>query len=201
MGLSLWLSWLRICLQCGRPGFGPWVGKIPWRRERLPTPVFWPGEFHGVTKNRTWLSDFHFNFFFFSGKIYFPGSFTIWKYILYLHFKVVSWCPIYFHFCYHCHLTSCPSHFIFNLYISELPWWLRRLSVCLQCGRPRFNPWIWKISWRRKWQPTPVFLPGKSHGQKSLVGHNWATSFTLIYFWTLFLCLPDYCFLRKPWKC
>ena len=34
-------------LQCGRPGFDPWVGKMPWRRERLPTPVFWPGEFHG----------------------------------------------------------------------------------------------------------------------------------------------------------
>ena len=33
-------------LQCGRPGFDPWVGKIPWRRERLPTAVFWPGEFH-----------------------------------------------------------------------------------------------------------------------------------------------------------
>ena len=31
----------------GRPGFNPRVGKIPWRRERLPTPVFWPGEFHG----------------------------------------------------------------------------------------------------------------------------------------------------------
>ena len=34
-------------LQCGRPGFDTWVGKIPWRRERLPTQVFWPGEFHG----------------------------------------------------------------------------------------------------------------------------------------------------------
>ena len=33
-------------MQGGRPGFVPWVGKIPWRRERLPTPVFWPGEFH-----------------------------------------------------------------------------------------------------------------------------------------------------------
>ena len=38
----------RILLQCGRPGFDPWVGKIPWRRERLPTAVFWPGEFHGL---------------------------------------------------------------------------------------------------------------------------------------------------------
>ena len=34
--------------ECGRPGFNPWVGKIPWRRERLLTPVFWPGEFHGL---------------------------------------------------------------------------------------------------------------------------------------------------------
>ena len=31
-----------------RPGFDPWIGMIPWRRERLPTPVFWPGEFHGT---------------------------------------------------------------------------------------------------------------------------------------------------------
>ena len=34
--------------QCCRPGFDPWVGKISWRRERLPTSVFWPGEFHGL---------------------------------------------------------------------------------------------------------------------------------------------------------
>ena len=36
----------KIRLQYGRPGFNPWVGKIPWRRERLPTPIFGPGEFH-----------------------------------------------------------------------------------------------------------------------------------------------------------
>ena len=52
-------------LQCGRPGFDPWVVKIRWRRERLPTPVFWPGEFHGLyspwgRKNRTQLRNFHF---------------------------------------------------------------------------------------------------------------------------------------------
>ena len=34
-------------LQCGRPEFDPWVGKIPWRRERLHTLVFLPGEFQG----------------------------------------------------------------------------------------------------------------------------------------------------------
>ena len=52
---SLWLSWKRIRLQWGRPGFETWVGKIPWRRERLPTPVFWPENsmdcmVHGVEK-------------------------------------------------------------------------------------------------------------------------------------------------------
>ena len=36
----------RICLQCRRLGFSPWVGKIPWKREWLLTPVFLPGEFH-----------------------------------------------------------------------------------------------------------------------------------------------------------
>ena len=35
-------------LQCRRPGFDPWVGKNPWRREMLPTPVFWTGEYHGL---------------------------------------------------------------------------------------------------------------------------------------------------------
>ena len=38
--VSLIAQMLRISLQCGRPGFDPWVGKIPWRRDRLPTPVF-----------------------------------------------------------------------------------------------------------------------------------------------------------------
>ena len=36
------------CRSCRRRGFDPWVGKILWRMERLPTPVFWPGEFHGL---------------------------------------------------------------------------------------------------------------------------------------------------------
>ena len=35
-----------------------------------------------------------------------------------------------------------------------------------------FNPWVGKIPWRRKWQPTSVFLPGESHGERSLVGHS-----------------------------
>ena len=61
----------RVHLQCGRPVFDPWVGTIPWRREWLPSPEFWPGEFHKqrslagcimhvVAKSQTQLSNCHF---------------------------------------------------------------------------------------------------------------------------------------------
>ena len=42
----------------------------------------------------------------------------------------------------------------------------------MQCRRSRFDPWLEKIPWRRKWQPTPIFLPGEFHGQRSLVGYS-----------------------------
>ena len=41
-----------------------------------------------------------------------------------------------------------------------------------QCRIHGFDPWVGKISWRRKWQPPPVFLPGKSHGQMILAGYS-----------------------------
>ena len=43
---------------------------------------------------------------------------------------------------------------------------------CRRCKRREFNPWVWKIPWRRARQPTPVFLPGEAHGQRSLVGYS-----------------------------
>ena len=43
---------------------------------------------------------------------------------------------------------------------------------CRRCRRHWFNPWVRKIPWRRKWQPAPVFLPGKSNGQRSLGGYS-----------------------------
>ena len=48
-------------------------------------------------------------------------------------------------------------------------------SVAQSCPTlcdPRFNSWVGKIPWRRKWKPTPEFLPGKSHGQRSLAGYS-----------------------------
>ena len=83
----MWLSWERICLQWGRPGFDPWVGKIPWRKERPPTLVFCSGESHGLY--RPWgrkelerLSDLHFHF-------HFMGCFARNKITLYSYIKIV----------------------------------------------------------------------------------------------------------------
>ena len=44
--------------------------------------------------------------------------------------------------------------------------------VCLQCRISRFDSWVGKIPWRKERQPIPVFLPGESHGQRSLVGYS-----------------------------
>ena len=42
-----------------------------------------------------------------------------------------------------------------------LPWWLSGKESTCQCRRCRFDPWVWKIPWRRAWQLSPVFLPGE----------------------------------------
>jgi len=52
---------------------------------------------------------------------------------------------------------------------SGLSRWLSGKEPACQCG---FDPWVWKIPWRRKWQPTSVFLPGKSHGRRSPAGYS-----------------------------
>ena len=75
------------------------------------------------------------------------------------------------------------------LYYKSIGWYGLPLSgkeFACQCHRLRLNPWVGKISWRRKWRPTPVFLPGEFHGQRSMagyspwgnkrVGHNLATT-------------------------
>ena len=46
------------------------------------------------------------------------------------------------------------------------------LTAVARTSRTVFNPWVGKVSWRRKWQPTPVFLPGKSHGPRNLAGYS-----------------------------
>ena len=53
-----------------------------------------------------------------------------------------------------------------------LSWWLSGQESTCQCRRCRFDPWVSTSPWRKTWQSTLVFLPGKSHGQRSLVGYG-----------------------------
>ena len=53
-----------------------------------------------------------------------------------------------------------------------LPWWLSGKEPTCQCRRHRFDPWVRKIPWRRRWQPTPVLLPRKFYGQRRLVNYS-----------------------------
>ena len=120
---SWWLRRQTICVQCGRPGFDPWVGTIPWRREQLPTPVFLPGKshgwrslvatVHGVAKSRTWLSDFTFPQF-----IPLVSQFTA--------------------------LNKTTKITIKNTV--GLPWWHNGKESTCQCRRHRFDPWPSNIS-------------------------------------------------------
>ena len=62
------------------------------------------------------------------------------------------------------------SHLSFATPSKELPWWLSGKESTCQCRRCGFDPWLRKIPWKKKGQLTPLCLPGKSHGQRSLVG-------------------------------
>ena len=64
------------------------------------------------------------------------------------------------------------------LLLSIIPWYAggasgKELTCQRKRGkRPRFNPWVGKVPWRKAWQSTPVFLPGESHGKRTLVGYS-----------------------------
>jgi len=55
---------------------------------------------------------------------------------------------------------------------SQVAQWVKNPAVTRRCKRLGFNPWVRKTPWRRAWQPTPVFLPGESHGQRRLAGDS-----------------------------
>ena len=57
------------------------------------------------------------------------------------------------------------------IHMGLLRWLSGKESAC-RCRRHGFDPWVGKIPWGRKWQPTLVFLPEKSPGQRSLIGHS-----------------------------
>ena len=73
-----------------------------------------------------------------------------------------------------CHCIHLLIHYLLWWVLGFSRWLSGKESTC-QCRRQRrcgFDPWVGKIPWRRAWQPTPVFLPGKFHGQRNLVGYT-----------------------------
>ena len=78
------------------------------------------------------------------------------------------------------YMKTSQCHTVFLILVDSLqrlPWWLSGKETTCQCMRCRFDPWVGKIPWRREkpgspWLPTPVFLPGKSHGQRSLADYS-----------------------------
>ena len=55
---------------------------------------------------------------------------------------------------------------------TEVTRWLSSKKCAYQCSRPRLDPWVEMIPWRRKWQPTTVFMPGEFYGQWNLAGYR-----------------------------
>ena len=64
------------------------------------------------------------------------------------------------------------SYWTIAWYWAVFPWWLSGKESACQSRKHRFDPWVRKTSWRGKWQPSPVFLPGISQGQRNLVSYN-----------------------------
>ena len=134
-GLPWWLRWYRICLLFRRPGCSPSAGKICWRKESLPTPVFLPVESQGQRS---------------------LASYNPWGC---KELNVTD------------RLTLSLSGFVEEKSIFQV-------NTNLQKEKKPFakSPRCSDIShevlsyWRRKWQPTPMFLPGESQGQGSLMG-------------------------------
>ena len=106
------------------------------------------------------------------------------------------------------HRMTCP-----RLKLMPRPWLSGKESACQsrRCRRLGFDPWVGKIPWRREWPPTPVFLPGESHGQRSLVAtvhgvaksetqlSNWAHAHTRFIGWSLNL-QCDYIWRQGIWR-
>ena len=123
-------------------------------RELVRDREVWRAAVHGVTKNRTWLS--HWTELNNWMRTFCLTQGTLPDALWWSNGKEIQKGEV---------IGICIAD-------SGLPWWLRGKEFICQCRRHGFDPWVGKVPWRRKWQPTPVFLPGKSHGQRGWVGYS-----------------------------
>ena len=138
----------------------PWVQKIPWRREWQSSPEFLPGESHGQRSlvgyspyghkesDTTELTEHTHRD---TDNRCCPGY--------------VSGLPFNWSLSLNASTTLLITVLWYSYYLEAFPG-----SQCRRHKRHEFYPWVKKIPWSGKWQPIPVFLPGKFHAQRSLVG-------------------------------
>ena len=162
-----------------------WVGKIPWRREQLHTPVFWPGEFHGVcivrgvAKSGTWLSNFHFTFYpdpflasFLQLSSHISGNYNDIDVVIKAGWAVRTTC----HQSHLSLLTKSPWAFRMGHLMSTLKLFQDKgrvestgISLFPKLSLAKAHLRYWKLKLhvtyymirRRQWHPTPVLLLGK----------------------------------------
>ena len=83
--------------------------------------------------------------------------------------RVLEWGAIAFSGLYS---TAFNCKFQYTYWLPGASRWLSAKEYSCQCRRHRFDPWVGKIPWKRKWQPTALFFSGKSHGQRSLARYS-----------------------------
>ena len=166
-----WLSGKEFSCQCRRPRFDPRLGRCPGEGNGNPLQYScqenpmdrgsWWASVPGVTKNQVLLSmhaQHRTDSSVHPARLLCPSDFPG---------KNTSCCLA---------TKSCLT--LCNPMYCKVPGFLDGVNgkePSCQCRRHkgfRPNPWVGKIPWRRAWQPTPVFLPGESHGQRSLVGYS-----------------------------
>ena len=152
------------CRKHKRSEFDPWVREILWRRAWQPTPVFLPGESHGqksLAGYSPWghkESDMTHRLTLLLSPSYRIISVSSF---LFSDWRLLTWSP-------RNRWTS------FSKLYSDVRASLEVRNLPESAGDVRcsFDPWVGKIPWNRNWHPTPLFLPGESHGQRSLVGYS-----------------------------
>ena len=140
------------------------IYSLGWRKLYLP---FW-GKVYGFKEQMSWTQ-----FWVWISALIHVISFQLISHLMFWGLRL------------HLHIKLA---FTLGDFENSLPRWLSGKELAIpfaKCGKHGFDPWVGNIPWRRKWQPTPVFLPGEFHGQGSLAGyspwarkrvtHDWAT--------------------------
>ena len=142
-----------------------WRGPPSWLPQRFCTLTAKTGENPGPGSPRS-LSEEGGSRSFLSYKSVLRGlakdrKIFVLKFSLYPHWLELDFCSIF-------RRPQARQWIIYCTYWFGLPWWLSSKESACQWRNRGFDPWFGEIPWSRKWQPIPVFLPGKSNEQKSL---------------------------------